>query len=76
MRPFSTSLHPFRGYKKRPMRAQNREGKYGAPSCRIDGSSRQDVPRYSGGEARVDEPLIVLHDPDPFLWHQKPAEAG
>src|SRR5690606_29157119 len=25
----------------------------------------QDVPRYSGGEARVDDPLILLHRPDP-----------
>lgn len=25
----------------------------------------QDVPRYSGGEARVDEPLVLLHMSDP-----------
>src|SRR5690606_12976885 len=29
----------------------------------------QDVPRYSGGEARVDDPLILLHRPDPtWRW--------
>src|SRR5690606_18726090 len=35
----------------------------------------QDVPRYSGGEARVDDPLILLHRPDPTLrwrfWARK-----
>src|SRR5690606_4539043 len=29
----------------------------------------QDVPRYSGGETRVDDPLILLHRPDPtWRW--------
>src|SRR5690606_14208220 len=29
----------------------------------------QDVPRYSGGEARVDDPLVLLHRPDPtWRW--------
>src|SRR5690606_30126499 len=35
----------------------------------------QDVPRYSGGEARVDDPLILLHRSDPTLrwrfWARK-----
>src|SRR5690554_6161942 len=39
---------------------------------------RQDVPRYSGGEARVDDPLILLHRPDPtsFGVQRKDAAGG
>src|SRR5690606_22471402 len=36
---------------------------------------REDVPRYSGGETCVDDPLILLHCPDPTLrwrfWARK-----
>src|SRR5690606_7741152 len=39
---------------------------------------REDVPRYSGGEARVDDPLILLHRPNLTLrgGHQKAPRLG
>src|SRR5690606_9528508 len=50
------------------------DGAFELPDRRL--KAREYVPRHQSGEARVDEPLVVLHDPDPTSFSVQRKDAA